>query len=78
MSIIDTVKSDLVVAMKAGERDRVGALRLLLSELQKSAKEGSDDELASCAASASGASRPSGRFAKAGATNSPTARPLRR
>jgi uncharacterized protein YqeY len=46
MSIIDTVKADLVVAMKAGERERVGALRLLLSELQKSAKEGSDDELA--------------------------------
>jgi uncharacterized protein YqeY len=46
MSITDTVKSDLVVAMKAGERERVGALRLLLSELQKAAKEGSDDELA--------------------------------
>jgi uncharacterized protein YqeY len=46
MSIIDTVKSDLVVAMKAGEKERVGALRLLLSELQKAAKERSDDELA--------------------------------
>jgi uncharacterized protein len=46
MSITDTVKGDLVVAMKAGERERVGALRLLLSELQKAAKEGSDDELA--------------------------------
>ena len=46
MSIIETVKSDLVVAMKAGERKRVGALRLLLSELQKAAKDGSDDELA--------------------------------
>ena len=46
MSVTDTVKSDLVVAMKAGERERVGALRLLLSELQKAAKEGSDDELA--------------------------------
>jgi uncharacterized protein len=46
MSIIDTVKSDLVVAMKAGERERVGALRLLLSELQKAEKEGPDDELA--------------------------------
>ncbi len=46
MSIIDSVKSDLVVAMKAGERERVGALRLLLSELQKAAKEGPDDELA--------------------------------
>ncbi len=46
MSIIDTVKTDLVVAMKAGERERVGTLRLLLSELQKAAKEGSADELA--------------------------------
>ncbi len=33
-------------AMKAGERDRVGALRLVLSELQKAAKEGDGDELA--------------------------------
>ncbi len=32
--------------MKAGERERVGALRLVLSELQKAAKAGSDDELA--------------------------------
>jgi hypothetical protein len=46
MSVIDTVKSDLVVAMKAGERDRVGALRMILSELQKDAKEGPGDELA--------------------------------
>jgi uncharacterized protein YqeY len=33
-------------AMKAGEKQRVGALRLVLSELQKAVKEGSDDELA--------------------------------
>jgi hypothetical protein len=46
MSILENVKSDLVVAMKAGEKERVGTLRLLLSELQKAAKEGSDDELA--------------------------------
>jgi uncharacterized protein YqeY len=32
--------------MKAGEKDRVGALRLVLSELQKAAKEGDGDELA--------------------------------
>src|SRR5689334_3861162 len=32
-------------AMKAGEKQRVGALRLVLSELQKAAKEGGDDEL---------------------------------
>jgi len=46
MSVADTVKSDLAVAMKAGDRDRVGALRLVLSELQKAAKEGDGDELA--------------------------------
>jgi uncharacterized protein len=46
MTITDTVKSDLTTAMKAGERDRVGTLRVVLSELQKAAKEGSDDELA--------------------------------
>jgi len=33
-------------AMKAGEKDRVGALRLVLSELQKAAKDGDGDELA--------------------------------
>ncbi len=46
MTVTETVKSDLVSAMKAGERDRVGALRMILSELQKAAKEGGGDELA--------------------------------
>lgn len=32
-------------AMKAGEKARVGALRLVLSELQRAAKDGGDDEL---------------------------------
>ncbi len=32
--------------MKAGERDRAGALRLVLSELQKAAKDGEEDEQA--------------------------------
>lgn len=45
MSLTDTVKQDLTAAMKAGERDRVGALRLVLSELQKAAKDGDGDEL---------------------------------
>jgi hypothetical protein len=45
MAILDQVKTDLHGAMRAGEKDRVGALRLVLSELQKSAKGGSDDEL---------------------------------
>ena len=36
----------MTTAMKAGERERVGALRLVLSELQKAVKDGQDDELA--------------------------------
>src|SRR5438105_2285055 len=44
--LAEQIKSDLSEAMRAGERERVGALRLVLSELQKAAKEGSDDELA--------------------------------
>ena len=36
----------MTTAMKAGEKERVGALRLVLSELQKAVKEGNDDELA--------------------------------
>ena len=46
MQIADRIKTDVATAMKAGERDRVAALRLVLSELQKSAKEGEADELA--------------------------------
>jgi uncharacterized protein YqeY len=46
MTLADRVKQDLTSAMKAGEKDRVGALRLVLSELQKDAKEGGGDELA--------------------------------
>ncbi len=45
MAILDDVKADLHGAMRAGEKDKVGALRLVLSELQKAAKEGGDDEL---------------------------------
>jgi uncharacterized protein len=45
MAILEQIKVDLQAAMRAGEKDRVGALRLLLSELQKAAKEGADDEL---------------------------------
>lgn len=44
--IADRVKADMTAAMKAGERERTGALRLVLSELQKAAKEGEADELA--------------------------------
>jgi uncharacterized protein len=46
MTVAEQVRADITTAMKAGEKDRVGALRLVLSELQKAAKEGGDDELA--------------------------------
>jgi uncharacterized protein len=45
MAIVEQIKGDLHGAMRAGEKERVGALRLVLSELQKAAKEGADDEL---------------------------------
>ena len=46
MAIIEQIKVDLTSAMRAGEREKVGALRLVLSELQKAEKEGAGDELA--------------------------------
>jgi uncharacterized protein YqeY len=46
VTVADQLKTDLTAAMKAGEKERVGALRLVLSELQKAAKEGDGDELA--------------------------------
>ncbi len=46
MAIADQIKLDLQGAMRAGEKQQVGALRLVLSELQKAVKEGADDELA--------------------------------
>jgi uncharacterized protein len=42
----DRVKQDVVSAMKEGDKDRVQALRMILSELQKAAKEGDGDETA--------------------------------
>jgi uncharacterized protein YqeY len=47
MAIAEQVSADVKDAMRAGDRERVGALRLVLSELQKAAKEdASGDELA--------------------------------
>jgi uncharacterized protein YqeY len=39
MSLLERVQSDITAAMKAGERGRVGALRLVSSELQKAHKD---------------------------------------
>jgi uncharacterized protein YqeY len=46
VTVADRVKQDVVSAMKEGDKDRVQALRLILSELQKAAKEGDGDETA--------------------------------
>lgn len=46
MSILERVQADVAQAMKAGERDRAGALRMVADALQKDAKEGGDDEVA--------------------------------
>ena len=46
MALLEQIKVDMQSALRAGDRERVGALRLLLSELHKAAKDGSEDELA--------------------------------
>ena len=46
MSVTEQINEDVKTAMKAGDRERVSALRLVLAELQKAAKDGSDDEQA--------------------------------
>ena len=46
MALIEQVQDDVNAALKAGERERVHALRLIASELQKAAKEDGDDEVA--------------------------------
>jgi uncharacterized protein len=46
VSVTEQVRADINTAMKCSERERATALRMVLSELQKAAKEGSDDELA--------------------------------
>jgi uncharacterized protein YqeY len=46
MPIVDQLQADVKVAMKAKETEKVQALRLIVSELQRAAKDGNDDELA--------------------------------
>jgi uncharacterized protein len=46
VQVAERIKADVNSAMKAGDRNRVNALRLVLSELQKAAKEGDADEQA--------------------------------
>jgi uncharacterized protein YqeY len=46
VAILEQVQSDTRTAMKAGERERVSALRMLADALQKDLKAGGDDEVA--------------------------------
>jgi uncharacterized protein len=47
VTLLEQLQSDVTVALKAGDRERAGALRLIVSELQKAEKEGADgDEVA--------------------------------
>ena len=46
MTILERVQADTRDAMKAGERERVGALRMLANALQQDAKLGDGDEVA--------------------------------
>ena len=45
MSVLDQVKTDVTTALKAGERERVHALRLIVNELQKAVKDGGGDDV---------------------------------
>ena len=45
-NILEQVQDDVKAAMKAGEKDKVGQLRMIVNALQQEAKEGSDDEVA--------------------------------
>ena len=43
MSVLEQVQGDVKTALKAGDRERAGALRLIVAELQKAEKEGLGD-----------------------------------
>ena len=46
MALLEQIQDDVKAAMKAGDKSRVRALRLVASELQKAVKEGETDEQA--------------------------------
>ena len=43
--MIDQIKAESTAALKAGDRDRVGALRMLIAALQRAEKDAPDGEL---------------------------------
>jgi uncharacterized protein YqeY len=46
MSVLEQVQADVRTAMKAGERERAAALRMVVDSLQQDAKLGNGDEVA--------------------------------
>jgi hypothetical protein len=46
MSVLEQVQADVRTAMKAGERERAAALRMVVDSLQQDAKMGKGDEVA--------------------------------
>jgi uncharacterized protein len=45
VAVLERIQQDVTVALKAGDRERTGALRLLASELQKAIKEAREQEV---------------------------------
>lgn len=45
MALLEQVQSDATAALKSGDRERAGALRLVVSELQKAEKDDTGDEV---------------------------------
>src|SRR3954452_13891949 len=46
MSILEQIQEDVKTAMKSGEKERVGQLRMVVNALQAEEKEGKGDEVA--------------------------------
>lgn len=46
MSVLEQIQADVRTAMKAGERERAAALRMIVDSLQQDAKLGKGDEVA--------------------------------
>jgi uncharacterized protein len=46
IAVLEQVQSDVTASLKAGDREKANALRLIVNELQKAAKEGNADEVA--------------------------------
>jgi uncharacterized protein YqeY len=44
VAVLEQIQQDVTTALKAGDRERTGALRLIANELQKAVKEARDQE----------------------------------